>query len=56
MGIIGAVDDYLNVRKIGRTKGLPAKLKIGLLVLFSALGGWWFYSKLGFDTVNLPLV
>jgi phospho-N-acetylmuramoyl-pentapeptide-transferase len=27
---------------------------MGLLILFSALGAWWFYGKLGYDTVNLP--
>ena len=27
---------------------------MGLLILFSALGAWWFYSKLGYDTVNFP--
>jgi phospho-N-acetylmuramoyl-pentapeptide-transferase len=56
MGIVGAVDDYLNIKKIGRTKGLPAKLKMGLLILFAALGSWWFYSKLGYDTVKFPWI
>ncbi len=56
MGIIGGVDDFLNVRKIGRTKWLPAKLKMWLLILFSALGAWWFYGKLWYDSVNLPWI
>jgi len=54
-GILGAVDDYLNVKGIGRTKGLSAKLKLLWLTIFSAAGGWWFYSKLGYDQIIIPL-
>ena len=54
-GILGAVDDILNVKGIGKTKGLSAKLKLIWLTIFSAVGAWWFYSKLGFDTINIPL-
>ncbi len=52
-GILGAVDDYINVK--GKSKGLSAKLKLFWLIIFSLLGAWWFYSKLGFDTINIPL-
>lgn len=54
-GILGAVDDYLNIKGIGHTKGLNAKLKLFWLTLFSALGAWWFYSKLGFNSINIPI-
>lgn len=54
-GILGAVDDYLNVKGIGKTKGLSAKLKLLWLVIFSAAGAWWFYDKLGYDSINIPL-
>lgn len=52
-GILGAIDDYINVK--GKSKGLSAKLKLFWLILFSLLGAWWFYSKLGIHTINLPL-
>ncbi|MFH1533931.1 MAG: phospho-N-acetylmuramoyl-pentapeptide-transferase [Nitrospirota bacterium] len=55
-GILGAVDDILNVKGIGKTKGLSAKLKLTWLTIFSAVGGWWFFSKLGFDSINIPIV
>lgn len=55
-GILGAVDDILNVKGIGKTKGLSAKLKLIWLTIFSAVGGWWFFSKLGFDSINIPIV
>ena len=37
VGMIGLIDDYLNIREIGRTKGLSARVKLILLFLFSAL-------------------
>ncbi|MEK7672593.1 MAG: phospho-N-acetylmuramoyl-pentapeptide-transferase [Patescibacteria group bacterium] len=54
-GLLGAFDDYLNIKGIGKTKGLSAKLKLFWLVLFSGLGAWWFHSKLGFDSINIPI-
>lgn len=54
-GILGAVDDYLNIKGIGKTKGISAKLKLLWLTIFSAAGGWWFYSKLGYDSINIPI-
>lgn len=54
-GILGAVDDYINIKGIGKTKGISAKLKLLWLTIFSALGGWWFYSKLGFYSIDMPL-
>jgi len=37
VGLIGLVDDYLNVRGIGRTKGLSARVKMILLTIFAGL-------------------
>ncbi|MBS9784412.1 phospho-N-acetylmuramoyl-pentapeptide-transferase [Candidatus Gracilibacteria bacterium] len=54
VGIIGFVDDYLNVKEIGRTKGLSARVKMICLILFSLMGAYWFYVKLGYSSVNLP--
>ena len=54
-GILGAVDDYFNIKGLGKTKGLSAKLKLIWLTIFSAAGAWWFYSKLGFDSINIPI-
>lgn len=51
---IWMVDDYLNVREIGRTKGLSARVKLTLLFLFAGIGAWWFYGKLQFDSISLP--
>lgn len=54
VGVLGALDDYLNIRGIGKTKGLSAKLKLAWLTLFAGVGAYWFYTKLGFDSINIP--
>ncbi|MBD3330989.1 phospho-N-acetylmuramoyl-pentapeptide-transferase [Candidatus Peregrinibacteria bacterium] len=54
-GLLGAIDDYLNVKGIGKTKGLSAKLKLFWLIVLSLLGAWWFYSKLGFSSLAIPI-
>jgi UDP-N-acetylmuramyl pentapeptide phosphotransferase/UDP-N-acetylglucosamine-1-phosphate transferase len=35
MGIIGLVDDYLNIKNYGKIKGLSAKAKLIGMFLFS---------------------
>lgn len=54
-GMLGAIDDYLNVRGIGRTKGLSARLKLFWLTILSGIGAYWFHYKLGFDTISIPI-
>ncbi len=54
MGILGAIDDYLNVRNIGGKKGMSARVKMFGLTLFSFAGAWWFYTKLGHDSISIP--
>lgn len=55
-GILGLVDDYVNIKGFSKIKGLPAKIKMFWLFLFSSLGAWWFFSKLGWNTIYLPLI
>jgi phospho-N-acetylmuramoyl-pentapeptide-transferase len=54
VGLLGAVDDWFNIRQIGGNKGIKARPKIILLTLFSAAGAWWFFSKLGFSSIHIP--
>jgi len=54
-GVLGAIDDYLNIKGVGSTKGISAKLKTFWLIVFSGIGGWWFYSKLGFTSISVPI-
>lgn len=54
-GMLGAIDDYLNVQGVGHTKGLSAKLKLFWLTILSGIGAYWFHYKLGFDSISIPL-
>ncbi len=54
VGVLGAVDDWFNIRGIGTNKGLRARPKFLLLTLFAVAGAWWFYYKLGFSYIHLP--
>ena len=54
-GVLGAIDDYLNVKGLGKKKGLNAYLKLVWLLIFAGVGAWWFFDKLGFNSINIPL-
>lgn len=57
MGLIGLVDDFLNIKNYGKVKGLSARAKLIGMVVFSAWISYWFYVKLGIDYINLwPIV
>lgn len=54
-GIIGAIDDLLNIRGTGsHNGGLRFRFKFLLYFLIAALGAWWFYFKLGWDIFHIP--
>ena len=55
VGAVGLVDDYLNVRGIGRTKGLSGRVKMVLLLALAAVGAYWFHFKLGKSSLDIPL-
>lgn len=56
VGILGMVDDWANVRGIGKIKGIRMRTKLVWLLIISAIGAWWFYYKLGFHTLHIPRV
>jgi phospho-N-acetylmuramoyl-pentapeptide-transferase len=54
-GLIGLVDDIINIRGVGGgIAGMRAKMKSLLLLIVAGIGGWWFYSKLGTSTLHIP--
>lgn len=53
MGLIGLIDDFLNIKNFGKIKGLSAKRKMTGMILFSAWIAYWFYRVLGIDYINL---
>ncbi|MDO8649555.1 MAG: phospho-N-acetylmuramoyl-pentapeptide-transferase [Candidatus Peregrinibacteria bacterium] len=56
LGILGAVDDYLNILGVGRKKGLDALPKLGFLLLISIVGALWFHFKLDYNEVYVPFM
>lgn len=53
---IGLVDDVMNIRSKGGVAGMSARIKFGLYSLVLLAGGWWFYAKLGVNSIYLPFV
>ncbi len=56
--IVGLVDDYLNIRRLGGGKGGGLRMRYRLLsyALVAVLGAWWFYTRLGWDQLHVPFV
>lgn len=54
MGLLGLIDDFLNVKNIGGKKGMSARVKMLGLTVFSFIGAWWFFAKLGNDSITIP--
>lgn len=55
--VVGLVDDWMDVRHLGADgRGLRFRFKIWLYLLVAVIGAWWFYFKLGFDTLHVPFV
>lgn len=53
--ILGLIDDIFGILRIGpHGGGLRIKHKLLLYLLIGGLGAWWFYFKLGFDTLYFP--
>lgn len=53
--IVGFIDDYLNVRKIGpHGGGLNMTQRILLYTVVAGFGAWWFFFKLEFSQIHIP--
>ena len=55
-GLIGLLDDIINIRGSSGMAGMRAKVKLTLISLVALIGGWWFYEKLGVTHFYLPVV
>lgn len=53
--LLWAIDDFMNIKWIGKTKWLSAKFKILWLIIFATLGALWFYFKLGWESKDLVI-
>ncbi len=55
--LVGLVDDYFNVRRIGPNGGgLRFRHRLILYTAVASMGAWWFYVKLGWQVLHVPFV
>ena len=55
--LFGLLDDLLGVlRKGPRGGGLRMRDRLALYTIVAAGGAWWFYSKLDFNSINVPFL
>jgi phospho-N-acetylmuramoyl-pentapeptide-transferase len=56
-GAVGLLDDMINIRGQGLgVAGLRSSLKFLMITVLAFALGWFFYVKLGYDTVHLPFI
>lgn len=58
--LCGLVDDYLVCREKQSGSyaggGLSLKIRLGFVGLLGAICAWWFYTKLGMSSVDIPYI
>lgn len=55
--LVGLVDDYLNVRRIGpKGGGLRMRHRLISYSLIALGAAWWFYAKLGWNYLHIPFI
>src|SRR3989338_1169589 len=56
--LLGFLDDFLQI--FGKGKyiggGISLKKRFFIVILIAIIGGTWFYSKLGWDVISIPLL
>lgn len=53
-GIIGLIDDIMNIRGSAKIAGMRAAVKFGLYSIVALIGGWWFWDKLDVTSIYIP--
>jgi phospho-N-acetylmuramoyl-pentapeptide-transferase len=55
--IVGLIDDIINLRSDGKgVAGLRSSIKFAMIVAIGLALGWYFFTKIGVDTVQVPFV
>lgn len=56
-GAVGLIDDIINIRGQGKgVAGLRSSLKFFMITMMALVLGWFFYVKLGYDSVHVPFL
>jgi phospho-N-acetylmuramoyl-pentapeptide-transferase len=56
--LVGLLDDTLTVYGKGKYigGGISFKIRLAIVTMIGLVGGWWFYYKLGYTTMHIPLI
>lgn len=55
--LIGLIDDYLNIKKIGpKGGGLRVRHRLLAYTAIATIGAIWFYAKLDWDVLHIPFI
>lgn len=56
-GAVGLLDDIINIRGHGTgVAGLRSSLKFSMITVLGLALGWFFFAKIGIDTVYIPFI
>jgi phospho-N-acetylmuramoyl-pentapeptide-transferase len=57
-GLLGLLDDWMSVCGMGKNKGggMRFAMRFWWLISIATMGAWWFYVKLGWDSIHVPAV
>jgi len=56
LGLLGLIDDYVNIHSNGGNAGIKGRLKVFWTVAAAAVGAYWFYYKLGWNIIHVPAI
>lgn len=56
VGILGLADDFLNVKKTSPAMGMRSRYKLVWQIVIAIIGAWWFFDKLGWNSIHIPAV
>ncbi len=54
--LLGVVDDWFNIKGLGKSKGLNIKPKFLWLTALAVAGAWWFHYRLGYNQIHIPFI
>ena len=55
--LLGFLDDWFGVLRLGKNgQGIRVPYKIIVYTIIAAVGAWWFYFRLGWNVINIPLI
>ena len=55
--VVGLIDDVINLRSNGHgVAGLRSSIKFAMIVAIGLVLGWYFFTKIGIDTVQIPFL